>query len=136
MSRTDTSTDFQISVPDKPGELLGIIKGVQDAGINLRALWAFGIGGGRAEVIVLPEDADAFREHARRAGLEVRERTVVHFTGPDELGALVGSLEQIASADINIHAFDAIAVGGKYGAYCWVDEGDVTALEKTVGAQR
>jgi hypothetical protein len=124
MAKIQQYVDFQISVPDQPGELFRITKGLQDAEINLRALWGFGIGRGHAEIIVVPVDPDQFRAHADEAGLDYEERTVLHFTGKDELGALVETIERIASAGINVHSFDAIALNGKYGAYCWVAEED------------
>jgi prephenate dehydratase len=125
--------DFQISVPDQPGELFRITKGLQEAHVNLRALWGFGIGGGHAEIIVVPEDPDRFRAHAMKSGLEFRERTVVHVTGKDEVGALVDTVERIAASGINIDAFDAIAMSGRYGAFCWVADADRDQLEDVLG---
>ena len=134
MTKIQQHVDFQISVPDQPGELFRITKGLQEAEINVRAMWGFGIGGGHAEIIVVPEDPDQFRAHARRAGLDYEERTVAHFTGKDELGALVDTIERIAAAGINVHSFDAIALNGKYGAYCWVAEEDRERLAQLLGS--
>ena len=135
MPKIQHSTDFQITVPDQPGELFRITKGLQEAEINLRAMWGFGMGGGHAEIIVVPEDPDHFREHARQAGLQVEERTVFHLTGKDEVGALVETIEKIAAAGINVHSFDAMALNGKYSAYCWVSDEDRERLSKLLGAQ-
>jgi hypothetical protein len=133
MPKIQQHVDFQISVPDRPGELFRITKALQDAEINLRAMWGFGIGGGHAEIIVVPEDPDQFRTHAEDLELEFEERTVFHFTGRDELGALVETIEKIAAAGINVHSFDAIALGGKFGAYCWVADEDRERLNKVLG---
>ena len=72
MPKIQEYIDFQISVPDQPGELFRITKGLQEAEINLRAMWGFGIGAGHAEIIVVPDDPDQFRAHAEEAGLDVR----------------------------------------------------------------
>jgi hypothetical protein len=134
MAKVQQQVDFQISVPDQPGELFRILKGLQDAEINLRAMWGFGIGEGHGEIIVVPEDPDQFRTHAEDLGLDFEERSVMHLTGKDELGALVETIEKVAAAGINVHSFDAIALGGKFGAYCWVAEEDRDRLNKLLGA--
>ena len=134
MTKIQQYVDFQIAVPDQPGELFRITKGLQEAEINLHALWGFGIGRGHAEIIVVPEDPDQFRDHAKSAGLQYEERTVLHLTGKDEVGALVDTIERIAAAGINVHSFDAISLNGKFGAYCWVGDEDRDRLRKLLGA--
>jgi hypothetical protein len=129
MSRFDRVTDFQISVPDQPGEVAHLARDLKAAGINLRALWGFGIGGGQAELLCVPEDVNAFRAFLDERGHVYNERRVVSMTGDDKLGALVDTLEQIATAGINVHATDVVALGGQFVAYLWADEGQQEKLE-------
>jgi hypothetical protein len=133
MVKLERMVDFQVAVPDRPGELARFIASLKKENINLRAIWGFGIGGGHAEIICVPEKPKRFRAFAEKAGLQVRERTVVCMNGKDKLGALVGTVEKIASAGINVHAVDAIALSGRYGAYIWVEDKDRQALEKVLG---
>jgi len=36
---------------------------------------------------------------------------------------------------VNIHALDALAVGGKFGAYIWGEENNTEDLAKALGAK-
>jgi hypothetical protein len=133
MVKMERLIDFDLSVPDRPGELAKLAADLKKAQVGLRALWGFGIGGGQAEIICVPEDAGKFRAFADAAGLHYRERSVVCLTGEDRLGELVDTLEKIAGARLNVHALDAIAVDGRVVSYLWVDDADRDSLAKLLG---
>lgn len=122
MARLKRVADFEIAVPDRPGELARFLAKTRAAKVNLRAVWGFGIGQDNAEIICVPEKPENFRAFAQAEGLSVKQRFAVFMTGPDKLGALVDTLERVAAAGLNIHAFDAVAIGGKYAAYVWAGD--------------
>jgi hypothetical protein len=132
MVQVEKTTDFQLSVPDQPGELARLAANLKRAQVNLRALWGFGIGQGNAEIICVPEDAVAFRKFADQEGLRYREREVTYLTGDDRLGVLVETFERIARANVNVHAVDVVAAGGKFASYLWVDDKERPALERAL----
>ena len=133
MIKMERMIDFELSVPDRPGEVVKLAKDLRDEKVSLRALWGFGIGGGNAEIICVPEDATKFRAFADAHGFQYRERTVIAMHAEDRLGVLVEVLEKIAAANVNVHAIDAIAAGGQVISYLWVEAADQAAINKLLG---
>ncbi len=54
--------------------------------------------------------------------------------GEDRVGALVETLEKIAGQGINLHAVDAVSLGGRFAAYVWSDPKDEEQLGRALGA--
>jgi len=128
-------TYFSVDVEDKPGVLADYCAALRDHQVNLKGLWGFGVGMGRAKIFSVPQNPKQFQKAARAAGYEVKEGTAFYLTGADRVGALCKTLDLAKSAGVNIHALDAIAVGGKFGAYIWGEEDNTEALAKALGAK-
>jgi hypothetical protein len=127
-------TCFSLSVDHKPGVLAGVARALKQHDVDLTALWGFGIGPDRAEVICQPTDPERFRRAAEEAGWTVREGTAFEITGEDQVGALVKMLETVAGKGVNLEALNAVAVGGQYGGCVWAPKGQEEKLARILGA--
>ncbi len=125
---------FSLDVEDKPGVLAGFCRAMRDRRVDMKGLWAFGRGDGKAQILLVPETPTKFKEAARVHGYAAKEGTAFYVTGKDQIGALCKSLEAAEKAGVNIHAADAIGVGGKFGAYLWAEEQNAAALGRALGA--
>lgn len=120
--------DLAVNLPDEPGELSRLTAMLQEAGINLVALWGYGPGKGDARFYCVPEQAEQFRSFANTAGFQVQEGKTLYLSGTDEGGALVETLQKIADAGINLQAIEAVAIRGEFGCFLWADEQNWDAL--------
>lgn len=128
--------DFSILLPDRPGELMRLSSKLQEDGINLIGLWGYGgvdNVNGQAKFYCVPENADTFREFIKAEKLEFTEGLTIYLSGTDQGGALVETLDLIASAGVNLHAIQAVAVHGEYGCFVWADPKDWDTIAKTLG---
>jgi hypothetical protein len=123
---------FSISTEDKPGELSRFANRMKEANVDMAGVWGFAKGQGKAEIIVVPKDPDKFKKAALAAGWTTKEGSCFHLTGEDRVGALSDTLDRVAQEGINLHAVDALSLGGKYTAYVWTDEKDVERLAKVL----
>ena len=121
---------FSISTQDKPGELARFAKAMKEANVNMAGVWGFSKGGGQAEIIAVPMDPEPFKKAVQRAGWNARAGACFHLTGEDRVGALSDALDRVARDGINLHAVDAMGIGGRYSAYVWAQEKDVERLGK------
>lgn len=97
------ATDLTITLDDQPGELARLGEALGGAGINIDGV--IGVtAGGKGEIHVLVEDADAARSALDGAGISVdaaREVMVVDVTDqPGELGRVT---RKLADAGVNIN---------------------------------
>ena len=121
---------FSISTQDKPGELARFAKAMREANVNMAGVWGFSKGQGQAEIIAVPADPEPFKKAIQRAGWNARVGACFYLTGEDRVGALADTLDRVAREGINLHAVDAMAIGGRYSAYVWAQEKDVERLGK------
>ncbi len=128
------STHFLLETEDKPGTLARTAKQLRDGGVNLKGLWGFAKGQGRAQIFLVPENPAAFKQACQKSGLSVKEGTLFHLSGQDKPGALCDLLDKIAAAGINLQAVQAISTGDVFGSYLWTDPKDVEAAGKVLGA--
>lgn len=125
---------FAVDTEDKPGVLAKLAKQLRDAQVNLQGLWGFGVGPGKAQIFLVPENATKTKEGLQKLGFQVKEGTCFHLQGEDRAGALCETLEKIAAAGLNVHAIDAIAVKGHMGGYLWVKPEEVEQIGKILSA--
>ena len=123
---------FSIGTQDKPGELARFAKRMMEANVDMAGVWGFAKGQGKAEIIAIPKDPEKFKKSAQGSGWTMKEGSCFHLTGEDRVGALSDTLDRVAQEGINLHAVDAIALGGKYAAYVWTDEKEVERLAKVL----
>jgi hypothetical protein len=135
MAETIRKVDyFYIETADKPGVGLAVLAALRDAGVNLLAFTGFPHGR-KAQIDFMPEDTAAFKAAAKKAGFKLSpKKTGFMVHGDDQIGALVGILEKLAGARVNVTALDAVSAGvGRYGAIFWVKSSDVGKAAKVLG---
>ncbi len=124
---------FAMDVANKPGEAARVLRTLSEAEVGLIAFSGFPRGR-RAQLDFVPEDAPLFRKALRRARLKVRpKKTGFLIQGEDRRGALAEVLQDLADANINVTAVDAVSAGGgRYGAILWVKPTDVKKAAKAL----
>ncbi|MCI0529270.1 MAG: hypothetical protein L0Y56_17675 [Nitrospira sp.] len=123
---------FSIAVEDKPGELARFARKMKAANVNLSGVWGFGIGQGKAQIFAVPQDEEKFKQAAKAGGLSIKEGTCFRLEGEDKVGALLDTLERVASEGISLHAVDALALEGRFAAYIWAQDKDVEKLGRVL----
>ena len=126
---------FKAALEDKPGALLKVMQDLKAKNIALAGLWGFGTPQGKAHLYAIPKSPDKLRDAWKASGLLAEEGTGFWIKGADRTGALSKSLEALASAGINIGAIHAIAAGGQFGSFLWVNAADVTKAAGALGVK-
>jgi hypothetical protein len=127
---------FAFTVDDRPGTGGDLGRRFKDEALNLIALSAFPLGGGRTQVDIVPEQPDAFIRIAKKLGITLSEPRVAFLVqGADRIGGLGDVLARLGAANINVRATTGIAAGGnRYGAILWVNQQDVELASRALGA--
>lgn len=117
---------YYATVPDAPGEGQRILSALKDDGVNLLAFLGFPLGGGRSQIDLVPEDSEALREAARRAGVTLSEaKRAFLIQGDDRVGVVADTIGKLAEANVNVTAAAATGAGaGRYGMILWVSPAD------------
>jgi hypothetical protein len=126
---------FYTHVPDTPGEGFRVLSKLREAGINLAAFSAFPSSGGKTQVDLVPEGAEALIKACQQAGISLTgPKPCFLIEGADRPGAVAEIVKRLADAKINVTAADAVcAGGGRYGAILWVKPESVNAAAKALG---
>lgn len=135
MAKTLRVTYLMANLEDRPGALLKVMRDLKAKNIGLTGLWGFGTSEGRAQLFVTAKNSDKVRSAWQASGILAEEGTGFFIKGADRTGALLKDLEALASAGVNIHAIDAVSVGGKFGSFVWVNSADVERAAKALGAK-
>ena len=125
---------FSLSVEHKSGVISEIAKKLKEFDVDLTALWGFGMGSDRAEIICQPTNGGQFKKAAESAGWTIREGSAFEITGEDQVGALVEMLDNVATKGVNLEAVNVVAVGGQFGGCIWAQKGEDEKLGKILGA--
>ncbi len=127
---------YYVTVPDAPGEGQRILSALKDGGVNLLAYLGFPLGGGQSQIDLVPEDADALRDAAGRAGVTLSEaKRAFLVQGDDRVGAVADTTAKLAEAGINITAAAATGAGaGRFGMILWVAPEDYERAADALGA--
>ena len=126
---------FMANLEDRPGELLKIMQDLKSKNINLAGVWGFATSPGRAQMYAVAKNPDKLRNAWKASGLLAEEGSGFFVKGPDRVGALLKTLEALANAGVNINAIDAVAVGGQFGSFIWVNPADVQRAAEVLGAK-
>jgi hypothetical protein len=96
-------TDFEISLPNRPGAAAEVGEALGAAGVNIEGMCAHATSGEGVMHILLEGDADAARSALGESGLRiVAERRVFVSPCPNRPGELGRLLRRIAAADLNL----------------------------------
>ncbi|HEY6003523.1 MAG TPA: hypothetical protein VIV57_11665 [Anaeromyxobacter sp.] len=127
---------FYFEVDDKAGAGARVLGKLKDAGVNLLSFVAFPTGTDRAQVTVVPENADTFAAAAKSAGLTPSSRKECFLVqGDDRVGAAYEVLKRLAEAKISFTAGGASSSGsGSFGMTLFVKPSDVAAAAKALNA--
>jgi prephenate dehydratase len=127
-------TFFALSLPNRPGELAHFTAQLRDAGINLIGLWCDEPGVEQTRISCVPESPELFRQFFAGVNIPIEQGTTFYMAGPDEVGALVATLQRIAAAEINIESIETIAAGGRYGCFLWCDQSQIGKLASVLNS--
>jgi hypothetical protein len=127
---------YYVTVPDTPGEGQRVLSALRDSGVNLHAFLGFPLGGGQAQIDLVPEEPDSLREAADRSGIALSEaKRAFLIQGDDRVGAVAETTAKLAEAGINLTAAAATAAGsGRYGMIAWVAPADYERAAEVLGA--
>ena len=125
---------FYVEVPDQPGEGVRILMAVKEAGVNLLSFTAFPTGSGKAQVDLVPENAEALQKAAKNARLQLSPRKQAFFVqGENRAGAAADVLRKLSSAGINVRAANGAAAPGGFGVILWVAPNDYAKAAQALG---
>jgi hypothetical protein len=133
MATAKRMTYFKAKIEDKPGALLALAVDLKEKNIDLAGMKGVSHAG-HGDVLVIPKNPEKLRTAWTAAGTLLEEGTLFFVTGADKTGALSGSLDALAKADVNVVAVEAGAVGGRFGAFLWVAPSDVDKTTQALGA--
>ncbi|HYT76204.1 MAG TPA: hypothetical protein VEL79_15715 [Vicinamibacterales bacterium] len=135
MAETVRQVDyFYTEVPNKVGEGAKALQALKDAGVNLTAFSGFP-SGRRAQLDFFPADSAAFKAVAKANRWKlVGPKRGFMVQGDDRIGAIADLVGRLAAANISVTAIDAVGVGERYGAICWVAPRDVKKAAKLLEA--
>jgi hypothetical protein len=125
MTKPQRVTYFKIDLQDRAGSLLGIAQDLKSRKIGLVGLGGQDVQEGRAEVYLIARDPEKLRKAWQTSGVKFEEGTGFFIRGADRTGVLVGTLETLAKAGVNIVMSEAMGVGGNYGFFLRVAPADV-----------
>ncbi len=135
MAKPQRVVYFKANLEDKPGTLFSIAKDLKSKNLGMVGLFGFGTAQGRAELYVIPRNAEKVRNAWKTSGFNFEEGTGFFLKGADKTGVLMKSLEAIAQAGVNIVVNGAIAVKGQYGSFLSVAQSDVEKTAQALGVK-
>ncbi len=137
MADTVQRVDYlYVTVGDTPGEGDRILSALREKSVNLLAYLGFPAGGGRSQIDLVADDADALRQALEEAGLSASEtKRAFLIEGEDRLGAVAETTTKLAQANVNVTAAAATRAGsGRYGMILWVAPADYERAADALGA--
>ena len=125
---------WYVTVPDRPGEARKVLAPLKSSNVNMLAQLAFPSGSGQSQLDLVPENVEAFRNAAAKAGLKLSEaKRAFLIQGGDRAGAVADTLTKLADASVNVTAYAASCGGGNYSLVVWVPPADYERAAKGLG---
>jgi hypothetical protein len=127
---------FYTMVKDHPGEACKILSHFAREEVNLLAFSAVPVGHEQTQLVVFPQHTDRLVRAAEKSGLSlVGPQHAVLIQGDDRLGALVGLLQKLCDARIDMSSSWGVTDGrGGYGYVIHVRAEDVAQAARVLGA--
>ncbi len=126
---------YYVQVPDAPGEGFRVLGKLREEGVNLLSFTAFPVGGGKAQIDLVPEHGEALVKAAKAAGLTLSpKKQAFLIQGKDRPGAVAESMKKLSDARVNVHAGNACcSADGGFGCILWVKPQQIEAAAKALG---
>jgi hypothetical protein len=137
MADTVRSVDYYyVTIPDAPGEGQRLLSALEDSRVNLLAFLGFPASGGKSQIDLVPEDAQALRAAAEQAGVTLSEaKRAFLIQGDDRVGAVAETAAKLAGANVNLTAAAATSAGsGRFGMILWVPAADYERAAEALGS--
>jgi hypothetical protein len=126
---------YYVTVPDRPGEGKRVLSALKESNVNLLAYLGFPSGDGNSQLDLVPENADALKKAAGKAGLKLSDsKRAFLIQGDDRAGAVADTLAKLADANVNVTAAVATTAAGNYGLVVWVPPSDFERAARALGA--
>jgi len=103
--------EFDVVLPDRPGELGRLASTLADKGVNIDAIAAH-TAFGKGYVAVLPAEPGRARDALKGAGLTFTEKTVLTVQLEDRPGTLAELAKKLGAAGVNITSLVPIGARG------------------------
>ena len=128
---------FYVMVKDRPGEACKALSWLAREEVNLLAFSAVPIGHEHTQLVIFPESAERFIRAAEKRGCTLmgpQRAILIH--GDDRLGALVGYLQKLRDAEINLSSSSGVTDGrGGYGYVIHLRSDDIERAARLLGAE-
>ena len=123
-------------VPNQAGAGAKTLSALKAEAVNLVAFNGFPVSLRRAQLVLVASDRNVLLAAAKKAGIRlVGPRHAFLIQGEDRVGAIVGVLNKLENAHINVTAIQAISSGeGHYGAVLWVKPRNIDKAAQALGA--
>ena len=103
--------EFDVVLPDRPGELGRLASTLAEKGVNIDAIAAH-TAFGKGYVAVLPAEPGRARDALKGAGLTFTEKTVLTVQLEDRPGTLAELAKKLGTAGVNITSLVPIGARG------------------------
>jgi hypothetical protein len=129
---------FYTMVHDQPGEACRLLSQLASEEVNLLAFSAIPIGPDHTQLVIYPESVERLARAAENAGYTLTgPQRAVLIQGDDRLGALVGYLQTLYDAKINVSSSSGVTDGkGGYGYIIHLRAEDVDRAAEALGIGR
>ena len=126
---------YQVQVPHDVGEAFRILSDLRGAGVGLLACCGFPVGGGKAQIELVPKHHESFRKAAAKLDLQPSERERAFLIqGGNRVVAVDEAIETLAKHGVNILAFQAVSAGsGTWGMMLRVEPADYERACEALG---
>jgi hypothetical protein len=116
-AKTRVVNYFYTMMNDRPGEACEFLSELAQEDVNLLAFNALPIGHEQTQLVIFPEHTERLIRAAEKNGLRLTgPQRAILIQGDDRLGALVGYLQKLCDARINISSSWGVTDGrGGYG---------------------
>jgi hypothetical protein len=126
---------YHTTVEDRPGAAYRILSALLAKRVNLLAFSAVPIGPDHTQLVLYPEDVDAFTDAAEDLGLTLGStEQALLIQGDDHLGALADIHAVLYDAGINVYSSNGVTDGrGGYGYVLHVKQADFERAARALG---
>jgi hypothetical protein len=101
-----------VTISDEVGAALGPLGTLAREHINLACFAGYGVGGGKAFLHLVAEDADRAATSLKNGGYDCTQLDALLVVAPDRPGLMVDVMKKLANVGVSVEHCYASAVGG------------------------